>query len=129
MFCVGDKVRISKREPLEGGNYDWVDAMDEFDGKITTISHSILGGYALDIDRGFYGWDEAWLTPVTTPVEDEDRELVGSFEAKAKPILDGKATLIACWTDGVSLRSDNEEDSDFKLQEGKKYRITVEEIE
>ena len=49
------------------------------------------------------------------------------FEGTTKSTaLDGK--VVAIWTDGIGLSSDNDEFCAYKLQEGKKYKVTVEEI-
>ncbi len=49
-----------------------------------------------------------------------------SYEAIAIKLKDGN---VAVWTDGVSLQADNEHPCFLCLQEGKKYRVTIEEIE
>ena len=51
-----------------------------------------------------------------------------TFEGKAMKVKIEGVDNIAVWTDGVGLSYDLEPYAAFKLEEGKTYRITVEEI-
>lgn len=50
-----------------------------------------------------------------------------TFTGTAKKF--GKRKEIGVWTDGVMLSTDQDWACEYKLEEGKKYKITVEEIE
>jgi hypothetical protein len=52
-------------------------------------------------------------------------KLIGVIEDIARETSTGE---IGVWTDGVGIYSDGGPHSDFKLQEGKRYKITVEEL-
>ncbi len=55
-------------------------------------------------------------------------EKVGSFEGEAHTAkIDGK-DVVALWGDGVITAADNVTPCEVKLENGKRYRITIEEI-
>jgi len=60
--------------------------------------------------------------PAETTKEDKKQF---SFEGKAVKLPDGD---ISVWTDGVALSSDNERQCAYRLEAGKKYKVTIEEI-
>ena len=47
------------------------------------------------------------------------------FTGKAQKLNNGHT---AVWTDGVMIDCDNEERASFYLKEGKRYKVTVEEV-
>lgn len=62
---------------------------------------------------------------------------IGEFEAVAREIESDGSPVTALWTDGVMLSADNGKSTimggmsapcAFKLQAGKSYKVTVEEI-
>lgn len=53
---------------------------------------------------------------------------VGSFEDKAKNVSIDGVSMVGTWTDGVGVYADNEDPCAFKMEAGKRYRVTVEEI-
>lgn len=53
--------------------------------------------------------------------------MIYSFEATAKKI--GNKKELGVWTDGVMLSTDQKWACEFELKEGKKYKITVEQID
>lgn len=66
-----------------------------------------------------------------------ERQPVGHFEAKAAAIEVDGTEMVGVWADGVLLSADNGKSPmmsgmsapcTFKLEQGKRYRVTVEEI-
>jgi hypothetical protein len=56
---IGATVKITKRNMSV--NADWVDSMDQFIGKETTVSRIDNGRVYLAIDDGVWAWDYEWL--------------------------------------------------------------------
>lgn len=75
-YKIGDKVKV--REDLSTEMSDVVSSMLGYRGKIATIAtlphkHS---GYTIDIDGGFWAWDESTLKPIDeTTIAELKREI------------------------------------------------------
>ncbi len=62
-----------------------------------------------------------------------DNQVQEKLKSKVIGVIEGTATEtinseIGVWTDGIGLFYDNAPGAEFKLDEGVKYRITIEEI-
>ena len=58
----------------------------------------------------------------------ETLEKVGSFEAEAHDAKIDDQDVVALWGDGIMTTADNVEPCEIKLEKGKRYRVTIEEI-
>lgn len=63
-FYVGDKVVVKGYVHERGEYYTFAVEMDEYIGRIATVTRSTDNGQyiRLDIDNGYWSWHPAWLS-------------------------------------------------------------------
>jgi hypothetical protein len=55
-------------------------------------------------------------------------ETAKAFSFTSKAVQIKNSIKVAVWTDGIVLISDNEDFCAYRLQKGKKYKVTIEEV-
>lgn len=115
-FKVGDTVRVLDGKNIEGYAGGWTSIMGEYVGKVGKVvdyNGYFCHGVKLDLDDGFYVFDERGLELVK---DDGVRTVLVSSVYKPSRIYKGKGKTVVLWADGTKTivkRAEGEADNDY----------------